>query len=230
MSKTVIVTMMSLVIWHSAYAQNEQSEASEPKNSLRAGVWALQFRINNNFTLGGFQGGVISLKHHRSARSAFRLGLTLGFTADDDDESFVMTRNDTVIAEGQQDRRNNGQNVRLDLQYVRYPNPGSRVNLFVGIGPLLSYFRNYYETESNTVVSYQERTSWGVGASGQLGVEWFATKNISLHAEYGVHVQYVWSSEEGQSVDATTRRVTSGDGRSVDFGASSLLFGLSAYF
>jgi hypothetical protein len=220
---------MSLVIWSSAYAQSEQSEAGEAKNSLRAGVWALQFRINNNFTLGGFQGGVISLKHHRSARSAFRLGLSLGFAADDD-QSYLTTRNDTVIVDGKQDRRNNRQNVRLDLQYVRYPNPGSRVNLFVGVGPLLSYYRNYYEQESNTAVAYQERTSWGVGASGQLGVEWFATKSISLHAEYGVFIQYVWSSEEGQTVDTTTRRVTSGDGRSVNFGASSLLFGLSAYF
>jgi hypothetical protein len=222
--------MILVLLCPPIYAQDEQSDSGKARNSLRPGVWALQFRIDDNFTLSSFQGALISLKHHRSAKSAFRLGVNLNLRAFEDDGWFVTTRNDTIISEGRADHYESTQSIQLDFQYVRYPNPNSRLNLFIGIGPLVSFGQHHRDAVSASRRRETKLTTWGVGASGQLGVEWFAITRISFHAEYGFEVEYLWTEAEGHFLDGDTRTVDNSEGQSISFRQRSLLFGLSAYF
>ena len=222
MTRMGFVAIVTLMISTSlAYAQDEQKEVATAKNSLQAGAWALQFRISGDFRLSSFQGTVLSLKHHRSSKSAFRLGLGFDFYVSE--ESRVSTQTDTIIAGSEEKFDQNRQSIQLEFQYLRYPNPGPRLSYFVGVGPLIGFNRRYDQTSS---VLAEETTTWLVGASGQFGVEWFATRSISFHAEYGAQITYLWLNRE----EVWSDHVRNVDANRWDISARSLLFGLSAYF
>ena len=46
------------------------SAAAQDDSALQPGAWALQFQVTENFTLDDFQGSVVSVKYHSSAKSA----------------------------------------------------------------------------------------------------------------------------------------------------------------
>ncbi|UCG53342.1 MAG: hypothetical protein JSW58_07255 [Candidatus Latescibacterota bacterium] len=206
---------------------NSQSLDEPPKQqpALRAGAWALQFQVNDNFSLDAFQGAVLSVKRHRSDRSAFRAGLGMGFGIAD--VNSTVSQNDSVA--NTENRDESRQFVRLDLQYIRYSNPGSPVKLLFGGGPLVSFSNADTEAAREIGSVRSESTSWATGISGLVGVEWFAASRISLHAEYGVELlyRYTKSSSEARTANPTHTEQTRHMG---DFQARGVSFGLSAYF
>ena len=217
-------------------AQNDDDDTGKQSNRLRAGSSALQFQITDNFRLSSFQGAVMSFKRHWSAKSAFRLGVSLDFTIQDNDRVSTFTRNDTLLDSDVDEFGFDGQFVQIDLQYLRYANPDARLNMFAGVGPLVGFDRSSFERTSGPggqSRSSFDDTSWRVGATGLVGVEWFATKNISIHAEYGLVMEYIWLREKRKtSSSGATASVRDTDEvtKVGDLRARSVLFGLSAYF
>ncbi len=102
---------------------------------------------------------------------------------------------------------------------------------------MIGFNRSNSETGSergiqNPVESTSQRTSkrWSLGISANLGAEWFATKNISFLAEYGLSLNYIWVKDS--RTDKTAGIVVESENKSKIFNlsATSVKFGLSVYF
>ena len=238
----VLSLMTPPVIW--GQEQHEQS------NSLREGAWAMQFAISSNFTLYSFQGGAISAKYHVSKTNAIRVGLTINGSDADNDNLTLPTSFDTtlhLISESTGGSRNS-RDIVLNAQYLWYVNPEAIIHLFLGIGCLTEYGHSDYEDERVSFVSdnswikstrSNSDTWWAVGTSGVAGVEWFATSSFSLHAEYGLVLQYRSTKGQSNSVGLSsnplinpyynnTKSTGLEKGWVLDNGQSK--FGLSVYF
>lgn len=208
-----------------AFPAASRSEERMPEPALHAGAWALQFQIDDNFTLSPFQGAILSVKRHHSDRSAFRVALGLSLATEDIDAT--LAEMDTVTSSEARDE--SSQYVRLDVQYLRYTDPGSPVKLLFGFGPLFTFSNGDAEVTRETGSVKTESTAWMAGVSGLVGAEWFATDTISLHAEYGIEMTYRWT--KATSTTNTTSTLSSETTRHTgNIHARGVLFGLSAYF
>lgn len=188
------------------------SYAQSPDDVAISDRWALQFQVNNNFTLGEFQGGLISAKKQYDARRAFRFGIGLNATFDQ--------RTDEGNG-GTQEQDQSFQRVTANAQWVRYPVDEGRVRAYWGVGPTLQLQRNV-DDQSGT-----DQTQWrlGGGAVGVLGAEWFVHSHISVSAEYRAGVEYTWQRVE--TSNGVNRETTDSQFR---IGGRGVLVGVSVYF
>jgi hypothetical protein len=218
-----------LALFSSAAAQD-----STTSNSLKEGMWALQFQVGDNFTLTSFQGSIGSIKRHLSNNSAIRVGVSTEFNTQDNE---LATRRLTVDTLQQSQAINyNTQVINFRAQYLFYPSPQSEVNLFIGTGPTFYFGHSKNESGSNSTSSSSvtsrltkiEEYFWSIGVSAVLGVEWFATRSISFHAEYSTFLDYVSTKstriDEGSNIET---RQTKHEFRKLPGRA---YLGLSAYF
>jgi hypothetical protein len=192
-----------------------------PVNSLEPGSWALQFRIANDVSLAAFEAGKLSLKRHLTAKSAIRAGVGLSIT----------DSNDTATLERESDHR--GVGVEITALYQRYLNPDRRGDFYWGIGPLLDVTSTEEESQEGGCLTRRSSSDlWTVGILGVAGVEWFATRAISLHAEYRASASYIWREskiERYSESDPPTVQESESDRWSFSQGGS-VLFGISVYF
>jgi hypothetical protein len=228
---TVLVTLVLLATASSALGGN-----SSPGEGL-AGTHALQFSVKNNFTLGEFQGQMISYQRYLTDDRALRVaaGLFLDYNDKDVDVSF-SDGDETGTAEISTWTHRG----TIKLQYMFYRGDGP-LRLYWGAGPRVSYSDNHGETANfSSQAGYVEfvyfthdTDTWELGIEGFAGVEWFINDLFSLHAEYAVSGKYVIKDE-------AERRIESGDPdsnqsietstRSPEFDSDGVRFGLSAHF
>lgn len=205
---TIIIIIMSFSLPFDVLAEDG---GDIRKHSIASGAWAVQFAVRSYVTLDTF-GGMFSIKYHLSDPSAIRLGM--GYT-----QSYEIT---DPINSGVYSYESNHKeyDYTVSLAYVNYPMLKRNVILYWGIGPEFGYYlkERYYQFSS-----YSE-TQYSIGALGILGFEWFATKEISLHAEYQPIVYYSDISGHSDNRDDSY----TGYGWYAD--TNRVLFGLSAYF
>jgi hypothetical protein len=215
-------------------AQESAGEVAKSSHSLYDGSKALQFRVTNNFTLNNFQGASLSAKKHISDNSAIRLGIDLFFDISTQDEDSRVFYIDTTITTS--DAEGNTQRLALELQYIRYVSTDKKIKFYWGTGPSIRFNNEVVETDyhdSYNDISRKlkdEDKSWGLGASGVLGAEWFATSFISFHTEYMTTLLYEWRKvrEDDALFDNYSHISTESSGFQVY--ASDVRFGLSLYF
>lgn len=209
-----LVALLLIALPASLHAAEPDSAATARPNSLRAGAWALQFSITSGqfFDLDSFAGGV-SLKRHFSTRSAVRAGLSA--SASDGGGS-------------------NGYSVGTEFIYQRYLRPEAEANAYWGVGPELDYSHRWTAQQVTDSLSvHNESTQYSVGAKALLGVEWFASRVISLHAEYQVFWRHTHreTRRELTALGSGTVVVDSQETESWEFLLNDLVrFGLSVYF
>ena len=193
--------------------------AQDRENSLRGGAWAIQFAITGDFTLGEFAGGV-SLKRQFSSKSAVRIGLEgRGATST---QEFSDSPFQAEV---------NGYGVTFASFYQRYINPSAEANFYWGVGPLVGYDRTTRESRDDSVKVTSEDTSTALGLAGIVGIEWFATRVISFHAEYDATATF--RREEEVNRLERTGFPTDEESRTREvwgFNSSNVRFGLSVYF
>ncbi|MBI3365592.1 MAG: hypothetical protein HY033_11875 [Ignavibacteriae bacterium] len=229
-----IVILVGVTIVMCSYLLVAQ-ESESKKNSLQEGMWAMQFQINNNFTLSSFQGTTISVKRHYSPTTAIRLGTSLSFSFDNRDGSSTNTLEPNPRSDD-----SNGQSLDVRVQYLWYPSPASAINMYFGAGPLvgLSHSKQTFEQsflnngQPVTSVRTDEGTAWGIGISGVLGLEWFATASIAFNAEYGSSMTYAWQKQVSSITLSDASPAPGNESTRHSFGlfSSGVRFGLSAYF
>ena len=197
-------------------AQSAETQAA-PKNSLVKGAWALQFKVDSDAILSEF-GGSVAIKRHVSAQSAFRMGFDYG-----------LSTMDRSVEDGQQTDRDNG-TVGMFVDYLRYTDVESPVNFFWGTGPFGSFYRSKDSSKQESAEAESVTEIWSAGISGRVGVEWFATRSLSFHAEYFGTACY-------ESRTSTVTTVVSGNSDSYEVSDDEwrltrgpVVFGLSAYF
>jgi len=187
-------------------------------NSLAPGAWSMQFRISENFQIADFYG--LSVKRNFSSRDAVRLALDMSVNSS---SSSGPSTNDL-------DR----QFFESEALYVRNHDPQSEVIFFYGAGP----YGGVNRTESTGVSGSglqeirQKDRSWFAGIRLVAGIEWFATRAISLHGEYRGRMTYNYTSNERVMIQDgdEVNRVESNNKRWNFGGVGSVLFGISAYF
>lgn len=226
-----IVFVLILAASFSAVGVHAQTEESKANNSLKDGAWALQFQIGSNFTLNSFQGAVISAKRHYSDCIAVRVGVSGSLEFGNSKYNLSDTTRTMALGENSF----NTQSISLVGQYLVYPSPDARINVFFGGGPVFTFSRRYNDSKSISLEHYQVFISkgWGVGGVGVFGVEWFASMEFSLHAEYDVSLQYFWdrgSSEYRLTQGDRVLQTQENTSKSWRFYANSVKFGLSVYF
>jgi opacity protein-like surface antigen len=211
-----------------------QQSGSKP---LTENSKALQFQIGSNFTLTSFQGAALSYKHHLKPLRAIRVGSELSLSK----SNFDLTEVDSVgdletLSKSDQTRYY----VRFNTQLIWYSESYSGISFFYGVGPFLGFSKS--EKKDELVSPYpghrtnldETKTGWSLGLTGLVGVEWFVSKSISLHAEYRISLGY---SREKREYNRTTISQT---GKSYITGnetikfrqlsSDGVRFGLSVYF
>ncbi len=201
-----------------------------------AGAWAMQFQINDNFSLGAFQGSTLSLKKHKSSGFAWRLGLDISLEFNDDEsqdfrEDSLQTKTESSV---------NIQDIQLRIQALFYPNSFAGIKFFYGFGPLIGFAHGRNNTDQLRI-SYERLLSneasfnkWEIGASGVFGVEWFASGNISLIAEYSTMAYYRYHKSTNETISTYPDNISRSNRERIDkdliFEADEVRFGLSVYF
>ena len=191
------------------------------------GKFALQFQINENFSLSNFQGSVLSGKYQFSKRDAIRLGLEFIF-GDSESETVVNNLDTNVVDQRVEDTNNLG--FTINSQYIHYIRGTDDISLFCGIGP---YFRYYKSTRNRELVVDEiknliesENKNYGIGLDLLVGVEWWFHKYMSLSAEYGLKFSY-WSSKssfEDNSVKGES------ENKAYNISGNHINFGITVYF
>jgi len=173
----------------SAPADSSSTVGSRP-NSLRAGVWAIQFTV-----VGAFSGGGAFVKRQSSPGHAFRLGAEFSLESRSGD-----TTEDTTSVVVEKESIDNDQfSVNVELLSQHYLNPQAPAQVYLCLGPFLTYseYRNERHTvlgESRTDNNHSE--TWRAGGKFIVGGEWFASRSLSLAVEYGVRAGYVSTEED----------------------------------
>jgi len=238
--KTLHLSVVFLLCLSQAAAQ-EQIVAKRT-NSLLPNAWALQFQIASNFTLSSFQGASISWKWHTSHNKGIRIGITLNGSVDDVAKNTVNSTGGVPQPGQLTTQQGDSQDVAIHLQYLYYPLSSTSVTFFLGFGPVVSYSK--YNSDASTELSRgngakvsttEDREIWAGGGSALLGCEWFASKRISLHAEYGLELRYLNGKEtytfttvEVNGTEVATRETATR--RSWVFNPKLVRFGISVYF
>lgn len=141
------------------------------------------------------------------------------------------------------DMANSAQYFNLSVSYMWRSNIAKGINLYLGIGPLISYSRNHTENNSETMPStensysksFYETTSstFGFGIQGVLGVECNITEKISLLAEFNLNGTYSWDHwkyiYETQYVNLNRTENTE-DGNTWNYGLNNLKIGIAYRF
>jgi hypothetical protein len=223
-----IAGAVSLVMATGAYGKVRTEE------SLRPGSWSLLFEVERDFQLGAYEGFMLSCKRHSSESTALRLGLTFGLMSQSQD----LNRETGGNTSGPTDLSASSFEFCLTALYIFYPSKIGRMNPFIGLGPSVGY-----ELDDVSESGY----ALSAGCRGALGVEWFATDNISFVAEYGLSLNYVYrDSDETRDFERYERddgsfvrndrvsddrdRWNRDINRSFELTSSSVQLGLSVYF
>ncbi len=202
------------------------------ENSLESGKWALQFTIDQNFTLSSFEGSVASVKKQFSSTRALRLGLSLDFSRSND-ETNRLTKIDTAKPSYS---KGFGYTIFVYPTYLFYMNPKDPVNLYLGAGFTAggSYYWSESRQDDNVAPSYyyqyQQSYSYGGGLTGTIGVEFFPIKNLSIIAEYFASFQYSHNVSTSIHDYPGDYRKLESHGDEFRFFGKRVNFGLSVYF
>lgn len=208
-----------------------QSDSKDERdNSLKEGKWALQFAIDQNFSLANFDGSIISLKKQLSEKRALRLGLSLSFE-NGNGSSNRISGFDTIPST---DFKLTGYSVYASPTYIFYVNPREAVNLYIGTGVIFggSYYWNEAKQDLPEGYNYRYERSYayGGGITGLAGAEFFPIRNLSIFAEYFASFQYTHYS--GRTIYDLPGQYTINDFKtnSFKFYGQQVNFGLAVYF
>ncbi|MCK4447448.1 MAG: hypothetical protein KAW56_10255 [Candidatus Marinimicrobia bacterium] len=217
-----IFIIIFLILFSNAFSQ-------EDINSSMKFSKALQFQIDENFTLKDFQGAIISFKKHFGNSRALRGGLSTDFQMNTSN-SEVYHPDGTSSAVHKID--DHDFSLGIYSQYLFYSKSNSGIHFFWGAGPTIGYSRKKSDIEnkiSNNYIDKQDYVRYHIqgGLSGVMGVEWLFRENMSLSAEYGMYFSYNYSKVKTTRNDRIKSENTD---KSWRLGSNPIKFGLSIYF
>lgn len=214
MKKIIIAIVVAFVLNHfSAFSKDDGAYMA------KLGDQALLFKLNGLSNLGpdNFKGG-IGYQYYFQNHTAFRLGLGIGFSAE----------NQSKPVSGIKDYN------KTDLSFcfspgIRYNfGTSSTVLAYMGTEAIISLNKSK-EEGSNFFDITKETKSNEYGAGFFIGAEWFAFKNVSISAEYTLQLKYSSGSEETTSPSESIKKDIPNK-FSAGLGNSSLYFTLSFFF
>jgi hypothetical protein len=210
--------------------------------------WTMDFSISSNLTLSNFQGASISLGQFTSDYQKNRIGISTSVNCGTSDQSGNNLTSDVLTSQSKQNSESNRYSIQVIFQRLTYATPNAHTSLYYGIGPLMgigwnkntsSSSSNYVSGSQNWSSSDGTGTNYSLGVLGSLGVEWFFSEHMSLHAEYGLTVLYTWSKSESTSSSfylnpgstySSSKSNSSSKSSGWSLTGQSVLFGLSVNY
>ncbi|MEO8446943.1 MAG: hypothetical protein ABI528_05575 [bacterium] len=182
------------------------------KNSLKKGMWSVQFAISENFTLSSFDGAAISVKRHFSKHIALRLEFDGSYYKDEDDQSRFY---------------NEGKSVGFNLILMYYLHTREKFSAYGYLGGNYNYNSLLSMENLNGTESLRRTVSGGsvIGA----GAEYFIFRKFSLFAEYSYRFNFGNEKIIQQSYFPPYTRIEQGF-KFTRFERNALKFGASVYF
>ncbi len=235
MQKTRFLVLISLLIL--SFTFNSFAQADSSKFDLE-GKWALQFQINQNFTLNSFQGSTFSGKYHLTNSSALRIGVTVFGHSTTENNNKNKYNADTLHSSSKVESTLNDNWISIELQYLYYAKMTNSISAYFGAG--VHYSRNFRTQDSNTEEIYmsnenfshsrKEYSAYGLGADILMGVEWFVRSNIGILAEYSSGFNYEHRESETPKNENDAENYFDNERTTYSFSPHGVKFGLSIYF
>lgn len=187
---------------------------SPAADAHRPGRWSLDFAIQDNFTLASFKGTSVSATRNTSPHGAWRFGLGYGVSTNVGTSALTQFTDTTTTGLGASDSHHEAVNLSGVVMRLHRFRPGRRVAAYVGLGPSASWNRVHDEQIGSTglpdtrVVDNFYSHDVNLGVAADLGVEGFATRDVSLFAQYGSVGGYRFSkvTHRQVTIDRTTGR------------------------
>lgn len=175
MDKIIFMCIVLIMMHQKSISQeyinstSDSSKIDEPTNSLKSGMWAIQFGIGSDFTLTNLDDATLSLKSHLTPNSAIRLSFT------------------GIYLNSKDDLRNNVnyqlQILRINPSLLYFINTKAKLNIYFSSGLQYSYY--YYYNSDPDIPGGEFR---GYGITFGLGAEYFPLKKVSLFAQYNYNL------------------------------------------
>ena len=216
------------------------ADGTEPDraHSIVPGAFAAQVELKTEPDTAFEDGLNLAFKHQRWERSALRLGVHYRWRSLDESRAqnfFPETGTESVGSRG---REEHFWSLAFDLLWIRYAEPGKLVNIYWGLGPSGGYSSSDGVLDNDTgdpalFAQTQSRaaTTWFVGGTALLGIEWFAIERASLYMEYRTSLEYSSRSDDVSSQRINGDRTVEDIDRELwSVSSSAVLIGLAAYF
>lgn len=204
--KSSLILVTTLFLSMSLFAQTDSVKCNSQ----------IQFHLINGYSL--------SYLNSISDQSAFRFKLDLGFSINDGsrDENIGPDLSSRILGSTNLiERKNNSQLITVVAQYLNFPYKISGFRLFWGVGPFVSFNRNFYQATTEfqppqgssqiktNQFSENENYNFGIGINSVIGIECFVTNKISLIGEYGLSISYEWIKESYSNVYSENKSISS---------------------
>jgi len=161
----------------------------------RPGRWSMQFQVDDDFQLSGFNGAGLALTRNSSSSSAWRMGVELhGHTSGGELTSGASGTSGTF--QSSQDLPDDDHfGFGVDLLRLKRFHPDRRIDLELALGPRITFDHAKstsgspigdlgFSTDENRIETQQ------YGVLGRFGVEVFLARALSVHAHYGAFLGY----------------------------------------
>lgn len=158
----LIISVIFVQPGNAQESEQQSKQQKERQNALDAKTWSLLYGINGLLQFHSIN-GTIAAKYHVTPNKAFRFGVGINVW-DSEANSSSRTR------------------ILLELNLLKYPDITREVIFYYGFGPVLDF--SHFGSNASDASRGQNIT--GLGLTGIVGSEWFATKHISVFVEYSL--------------------------------------------
>ena len=185
--------------------------------------FALQFQIEEHFSIRDFHGTLISGKYHINQKSAIRIGI--GFTLKNQDNKTEQKQFASNTWNEKMKKNISDYYMQINMQYLRYLSNIADTKLYIGAGPFWDY--NSLENSNITLGFTEKNEFWRIGLKIIIGIEYFVVKNISFSGEYSPSFCY-FHNESHEKNDSSVYFRNTSSGYQID--NEKVRIGISIYF
>jgi len=158
------------VLVMAGFAGTPPSDTLKPATLDTFKKWAIQFAVKPNFTLGSFQGSLLSGRYYFSPSRALQMGLSGTISGSDRNSKNAVSNQDLL------NKKENNFQLSITTQYLWIFGVSQRVSGMLGIGPLVSYSTNsdkeirFFNTDKHGYQIIKDNTV-NLGLTAVVGVD-----------------------------------------------------------
>ena len=199
------------------------SFAEDTDHPLKPLENSFQLKINGIVSVSGLNGCFLSYKKQFSSTDGIRFGIGLSGSSHSTVDSLASSQylQDILTSKTA--------SSTLSINYIHYPMIKNAISFYYGIGPLINLGYNYSEQRNalSTSYSYWNRAiTYGIGANGLIGLEWFFYKQFSIFTEYDLNIVYSHMTQNSGG-GLSNERISINKGFDVNY--NQAFIGLSIY-
>ena len=226
------------VLVMAGFAGTPPSDTLNPASSDAFKKWAIQFAVRPNFTLGTFQGSLLSGRYYFSTSRALQVGVAGNLSG----SRLNRSEETPDTTEDLFNIKTNKIQFSVITQYLWIVGVHHKISGTFGVGPFLSYYNNF--NQKNSIISSDEQNVFIIkdckvdfGLTAIVGTDFRVLKNLLLTAFYRWQIYYSLKQEENEYYRLVTSTNTKRFGskkidktNSYDFISNGVFLGITLLF